>query len=237
MLSRKYWSGGIVFLLFAIFTLICFITWIPRIPFSVLMLQTSINVSKRYGHVYLVSFIGGLLATAFGAWYSVTLVAVYVKYEPGNNPACSVGVGGCSSAKVTGLIVFVTFAAYWISEWLKNTIHTTTSGVYGSWYFCSRNFPRGATRGALKRSLTYSFGSISFGSLLVALINMLRQFCSVAQQQEASQGNMVGAILFCILGCLISILDWAVQFLNRYAFSHIALYGKPYIAAAKDTWT
>lgn len=95
-----------------------------------------------------------------------------------------------------------------------NTIHTTISGVYGSWYFYSRNFPRGATRGALKRFLTYSFGSISFGNLLVALINMLRQFCSVAQQQEALQGNMVGAILFCILDCLIIILGWVVQFLN-----------------------
>jgi uncharacterized membrane protein len=30
MLSRKYWSGGIVFLLFAIFAVICFISWIPR---------------------------------------------------------------------------------------------------------------------------------------------------------------------------------------------------------------
>lgn len=40
MLSRKYYSGGIVFLLFSIFTVICFISWIPRIPFSVLMLQT-----------------------------------------------------------------------------------------------------------------------------------------------------------------------------------------------------
>ena len=47
------------------------------------MLQTSVDVSKTYGHVHLVSFIGGLLATAFDAWYSVTLVAVYVKYEPG----------------------------------------------------------------------------------------------------------------------------------------------------------
>jgi len=27
-----------------------------------------------------------------------------------------------------------------------------------------------------------------------------------------------------------------VQFLNRYAFCHIALYGKSYISAAKDTW-
>ncbi|KAF2475761.1 DUF580-domain-containing protein [Lindgomyces ingoldianus] len=239
MLSRKYWSGGVVFLLFSIFAMICFISWIPRIRFSVLMLQTSINVSKKFGHVYLVSLLGGLLATAFAAWYSVTLVAVYVKYEPsssGNNPACNTGAGGCGSGRVIGLIVFITFAMYWISEWLKNTIHTTISGVYGSWYFCGNNFPSGATRGAFKRSITYSFGSISFGSLIVAIINCLRQLCSIAQQSAGQDGNIVGTILFCCIGCIIGLLDWAVQFLNRYAFSHIALYGKSYIEAAKDTW-
>jgi hypothetical protein len=75
---------------------ICFISWIPRIPFSAFMLRTSIDVSKRYGHVYIVSFIGGLAGVAFAAWYSVTLVAVYVKYEPGNNPACNQGAVGVS---------------------------------------------------------------------------------------------------------------------------------------------
>lgn len=236
MLSRHYYSGGIVYLIFVAFLIFAFITWIPRIPFSALMLKTAVDVSKNYGHVYLVSALGGLCATALAAWYSVTLVAVYAKYSPGQNPACAQGAGGCSSAKVTGLIVFITFAMYWISEWLKNTIHTTISGVYGSWYFHPNNLPRGATRGSLRRALTYSFGSISFGSLIVAIINFLRQLCSVARQSEASQGNMVGVIAFWILGCIIGILDWAVQFLNRYAFSYIALYGKAYIPAAKATW-
>jgi hypothetical protein len=96
--------------------------------------------------------------------------------------------------------------------------------------------PTGITRGAFRRSITYSFGSISFGSLIVAIINMLRQACSIAQQQESAQGNLIGSIMFCVLGCFISLLDWAVTFVNRYAFSHIALYGKAYIPAAKDTW-
>lgn len=123
-------------------------------------------------------------------------------------------------------------------RWLKNTIHVTISGVYGSWYFNpdGEKFPKGATRGALKRALTYSFGSISLGSLLVAIIQFLRQLCSAAQRSSAGDGNIVGSILFCVLGCLIGILEWAVEFLNRYAFSYIALYGKAYIAAAKDTW-
>ncbi|KAI1332198.1 duf580 domain-containing protein [Xylariaceae sp. FL0255] len=239
MLVRHYYSGGIVFLIFVAFLIFAFITWIPRIPFSAFMLQTAVNVSKSFGHVFLVSFLGGLIATAFAAWYAVTFVAVYAKFSPeGGNPACSAGGGGCSTAKVTGLLVFITFAAYWISEVIKNVVHTAVSGVFGSWYFYNQgNQPGAVTRGALRRSLTFSFGSISLGSLLVAVVNFLRQLCSVAQQNEAGQGNAVAAIVFCVLGCIIGILDWAVQFLNRYAFSYIALYGKPYFAAAKDTWT
>jgi hypothetical protein len=237
MLSRKYWSGGIIFLVFGIFTIICFISWIPRIPFSVLMLQTAIDVSKKYGHIYLISFISGLLAAAFGAWFSVTMVAVYVKYEPGNNPACSTAAGGCSSAKVIGLLVFITFAAYWITEWIKCATHVVVSGVYGAWYFAPNNPAKGATRGAARRALTYSFGSISFGSLIVAIVQFLRQLCSVARNQAAADGNIVGQIGFCILGCLISILNWAVEFINRYAFSYMAIYGKSYIQSAKATWT
>lgn len=239
-LYRKEWGAGIVFAIFAVFAIFCFISWIPRIPFSVVMMQTCMDVARHHGHVFLVSAIGGLLSVAFAAWFSVTLVAVYVAYEPNSgssNPAC--GTSGCSSSKVIGLIVFITFAGYWITEWLKNTIHTTVAGVYGSWYFCAGKpggMPRGATRGAARRALTYSFGSISFGSLIIALINMLRQACSIAQNTEAAQGNIFGSIMFCVLGCFIGCLEWAVNFINRYAFSHIALYGKAYIPAAKDTW-
>jgi hypothetical protein len=237
---RRYWSAAIVFTIFAVFLVFAFWTWISRIPFSALMLKTSVDVSKKYGHTYLVSFIGGIVATGFGAWYSITLVGIYTKYQPAaNNPGCSESGGGCSHGKVIGLVIFVTFAMYWISEWIKNTIHVTISGVYGSWYFYPHDFPKGATRGAARRALTYSFGSVCFGSLLVAIVQFLRQLCSVARAQAREEGGIAGIfgyILFCILGCIIGLLDWAIQFLNRYAYSHIALYGKAYIPAAKDTW-
>ncbi|CAF9932911.1 MAG: hypothetical protein GOMPHAMPRED_006699 [Gomphillus americanus] len=234
-LYRKQYSAGIVFLLFALFSAFCFYTWIKRIPFSVLMLQTSVDVARNYGHVFLVSFIGGVVALAFAAWYSVTLAAIYVTYAPESNSSG----GGGSQAKVIGLIVYITFAAYWITEWLKNTIYSIVAGVYGSWFFCAgraNNFPSNATRGAFRRSMTYSFGSISLGSLIVAIINFIRQFVNIAQNSEAAEGNAVAACALCILGCLISIIQSIAEWINRYAFSHIALYGKPYVAAAKDTW-
>ncbi|ROT38169.1 DUF580-domain-containing protein [Sodiomyces alkalinus F11] len=232
---RRSWGGAIVFLIFGLLLAFFFYTWIPRIPFSALLLRTAIDVAKRYGHVYLVSWLGGLLGAAFAAWYAVTLVAVYDRFQPDpQNPNCA--DGSCSRARVIGLIVFITFSMYWISEVIKNVIHTAISGVYGSWYFCAHNFPHAATRGALKRALTYSFGSICFGSLVVAIINFLRHICSVARMQAGAEGDLITWALFCVLSCILAVIDWAITFLNRYAFCHIALYGKAYLPAAKDTW-
>lgn len=240
-LIKGNYSAGIPFAIFAGLTVFFFISWIKRIPFAVVMLQQAQDVARmKRVHVFTISLIGGLVASLFAAWFSITLVGIYTAYMPSNaganaNPACA--AGGCSSGKVIGLVVFVTFAAYWITEVIKNVIHTVVAGVYGSWYFCAGKpggIPKGATMGAFKRATTYSFGSISFGSLIVALINCLRQLCSIAQQE--SGGGIAGAV-FCVLSCLIGLIEGIVQFLNRYAFCHIALYGKAFIPAAKDTWS
>jgi len=225
-LSQRYFSGGLVFLMFAVFQILFYITCRKRIPFTVVMLETAVDVSRRFGHVYIISAVGGLLATAFGAWFAVTLVAISAGFQGAEN----------SNGKFIGLVCFIVFASYWITEWLKNTVHTTVSGVYGSWYYNSQRFPRKVTRGALRRSLTYSFGSISLGSLVVAIVNTLRQLASIGQQQASQEGDLLATCCFCFLSCLIGMLQWVVEFVNRYAFSHIALYGKPYFAAAKDTW-
>ncbi|KAJ6264239.1 hypothetical protein Dda_0382 [Drechslerella dactyloides] len=237
---RGYYSAAIVFLIFAVLYAFCFWTWRSRIPFTVLMLRTVISVAKSYGHVFLVSLCGGFIALAFSAWFSVTLVGIYVRWTPNSsNTACR--EGGCSNGKVYGLIAFSVFAAFWTSEIIKNVMHVTVSGVYGGWYFSaggssSNSPPSHPTLGAFRRAMTYSFGSICFGSLIVSLIQMLRQAASVAQNDAAQSGDIFQYILFCIASCIISIIQWAVEFLNEYAYSYIALYGKAYFPAAKATW-
>ena len=98
----------------------------------------------------------------------------------------------------------------------------TVSGVYGSWYFYAgtpAGMPKRATIGAFKRTMTYSFGSVSFGSLLVSLIQLLKQACSIAQSDAAMDGNLITCAIFCVLRCLLSFVEWAVQFFNHYVSS------------------
>ena len=72
---KHYYSAAVVFAIFGIFSIVCFVTWIPRIPFSVVMLQQTMDIAKSFGHVFLVSAIGGIASVAFGAWFSLTLVS------------------------------------------------------------------------------------------------------------------------------------------------------------------
>jgi hypothetical protein len=44
--------------------------------------------------------------------------------------------------------------------------------------------------------------------------------------------SLAGAVVDCILGLLQSL----VEYFNYFAYTQIAIYGKPYIQAAKDTW-
>lgn len=50
-------------------------------------------------------------------------------------------------------------------------------------------------------SFTYSFGSICFGSLLQALVAVIRRLVENARRQREQNGSGTGGILLCLLDC------------------------------------
>lgn len=241
-LSLRYWSAGIVFLVFTLITAWCYWGMRFRIPLSVAILKTVIDAMKRCPQTLLVAFIGTLVGTAFSLLFSVVIVATYIKYDPKSaNGGCSVSGGDCSNSKLIGMLVLVFFCGYYISEVIRNVLHCTVSGVFGCWYYMSKSdqgMPRWPALGSLKRSLTYSFGSICFGSLIVSLIETLRTVINLLRQSIMSNGggSAWSQIGFAVLGWVIGFIQWLAEYFNHYAYAFIALYGKPYLRAAKETW-
>lgn len=244
-LYEKQYAAGIVFLIFALFYAFCFWSWRNRIPLAVLYLQFTLDVGKHYKSVYVVSAIGTIVSALFSAWWSVTLVAAYVKYSPNTtqngtqNPGCSTSGGSCSNASLILVLVFLTFTAYWVTEFIKNVVHTTICGVFGAFYYGAASpegIPKHAAKSSFRRTITYSFGSVAFGSLLVAIIQLIRQAVDMFTRYEQQSGDMLGAIFGCILQCFVGILQWALTYFNKYVYVEVALYGKSYLNAAKDTW-
>jgi len=116
---------------------------------------------------------------------------------------------------------------------------TLAGGPFGSWYYFG---PKGAgmpphpTRSAFLRASTLSLGSIAFGSLIVAILELIRMLLNYAQSNAAANGSFIEACLAACAGCFLGCIESLVEYFNKYAYIEIALYGKPYLAAAKDTW-
>ncbi|AET40201.1 Pns1p Ecym_5452 [Eremothecium cymbalariae DBVPG len=240
--AMKYWSGGIIFLLLTLFTAFCFWSMRSRIPLSVAILKTVMSVMKKYPQTWIVSLLGTIVAGAFSVLFSAVIVATYIKYDPeSNNEGCNVSGGGCSRGKLIGMLVLVFFCGFYISEVIRNVIHCTVSGIYGSWYYFGKSdqgMPRWPAFGAFKRAMTTSFGSICFGSLIVSLIQLVRQLINMIRSGLVSGLADSGwsQCLWMIADMIIGTFEWLVEYFNHYAYSFIALYGKPYIRAAKETW-
>lgn len=245
-LAVGYYSAGIVFLIFSVLQILFFWSARSRIPFATLVLQIVIDATRAVPSIYLVSFFGAIAITAFAIFFAISMVSTYVKFSPNsNNPGCNVSAGSCSNGKLIGSLIYITFAGFYISEVIKNVTHVTISGAYGTWYYCYKSdqgMPKWPAFGSFKRAMTYSFGSISFGSLLISIVNLIRYLLEIvrsAQMQSGEGGIAALAITLCLccVDCFLSLIQWLITYFNHYAYTVVALYGKAYIPAARDTWT
>ena len=166
------------------------------------------------------------------------MIATYAKWTPGS-PSCA--STSCSSGKVAGLIFFETFSYVWTSQVIGNVaLSTLAGGPYGCWYYfgprSAGQMPSHPTLSALGRACSWSLGSISFGSLIVTILEMIRLILNTLANNASAEGNPVEACLACCAACFVGFIESLVEWFNRYAYIEIALYGKAYIPAAKDTW-
>ena len=114
----------------------------------------------------------------------------------------------------------------------------TVAGVMGTYCFDKQDANQccsPAVVSSLYRSMTYSFGSIAFGSLVQALVTALRVIVENARtQQQNNQGNQdCGAILLCILDCIVSLLEDIVEYFNQWAYVFVGIYGYSYLESGK----
>lgn len=142
-------------------------------------------------------------------------------------------VGLLESPKYKSICAFFIFysslSMLWTTGVISNVLQTTIAGVFATHYFnpTSEKVKR-ATSESFKRAATFSFGSICIGSLVVAFIQIIRALLRSVQDK----GSVSGLIVDLILGWV----EELVRYFNSYAYTMIAVYGTPYVEAAKATF-
>lgn len=214
---------GIISLAF--FALLCWYAknvW-TRIPFAVVNLQTALTAVRLNM---------GLMVLAVG--FMVLAVVWTIAF--------TMGVGDAVNTSNMFLAFFLLLSYYWVHQVLQNTMQVITCGVVGTWWWYPLEAAAcwsQALTDSLIRALTYSFGSICFGSFLVALIQALRALEQMAANQREGDGDakllflVVHCLVQFILGCIESILE----FINRWAYTYVGIYGFGYLEAGRNVFT
>ncbi len=58
-----------------------------------------------------------------------------------------------------------------------------------------------------------------------------------AAQSAADDGNVCAVFCLYCLDCCMAMIEGLAEYFNHYAFTQVAIYGKDYCTAGKDTWT
>ena len=77
---------------------------------------------------------------------------------------------------------------------------------------------------SFRRAMTYSFGSIAEGSLIVAILDMIKAALNIIYNEQASSGDAIGACVACCASCILGCVRGLVDYFNRYAYIEIAMW-------------
>jgi hypothetical protein len=201
--------AALMFLLFAAFSAYyAYVCW-GRIPFAAANMRTAVTAVKANFGLTFFAFNSLVLSFFWTLWWAIATVStIYV--TSGCTPEA-----GCETEPRGPLVFGLLLSYYWTVQVIKNVCHTTVCGTVGTWWFhpqeasscCSK-----AVCDSFFRSITYSFGSICFGSLIVAIIQTIKEMARQAREQGDSA-------LLCIAECILGCIESLVEYFNTWCVS------------------
>jgi hypothetical protein len=170
----------------------------PRIPFAAVNMSTAIAAIRANFGVTLFAFLFPILGVFWTIIWVIAFTGV-MEQQYSDDPD--------NSSAVYGYLFLLFLSMFFTEQVLENSVQVTVSGVVGTWWVAPEDngFCSAAVCNSFIRTMTTSFGSICFGSLLVAIIRALKALAQQARQN--GDGGIGACIAECILGCLASLVE------------------------------
>lgn len=218
-------SGSWLMIIIGMMMVACY-SWMltkkDSIAFAIWVVQTSCKALHQHGRMVSFAFLWLILQTLWLVIYLVFCIAGDVMF------------GGL------GLMYFI-FSLYWGAEVLSNILTVTVSSLTAFWATGITNIdPKNPIKASFKFSVTYAFGSICLGSLIVAILKTIRVLARfIATTESANDNEICRTMVYCCI-CFLNVLENIVQYFNEWAYSYVAMYRNDFCTSAKlayDLWS
>ena len=136
--------------------------------------------------------------------------------------------------------VYNLFGFFWGLFFLEALDQMVLAGAFASWYWTlnKKDVPKLPLLSSFYRTLRYHLGTLAFGSLIIAIIRMVRVMIEYIEEKlkEYHQDNPLVKCCLCFCKCCFYCLEKFMKFLNRNAYIMTAIYGKNFCWSAKEAF-
>lgn len=133
------------------------------------------------------------------------------------------------------------FAVLWSVFFVSALGQMVLAGAFASWYFTfdkSKNLPMFPLTGSTYRTLRYHLGTLAFGSLIIAIVRLIRMILDYIDKKcRQYPGNEIARAVLCVCKCCMWCLETFMKFINRNAYIMCSIYGKNFCTSAKDAFS
>uniref|UniRef100_A0A3P8W7Q4 Choline transporter-like protein n=1 Tax=Cynoglossus semilaevis TaxID=244447 RepID=A0A3P8W7Q4_CYNSE len=117
------------------------------------------------------------------------------------------------------------FVFLWLVNFTIALGQCTLAGAFASYYWALRN-----------RAIRYHTGSLAFGSLILAMVQVIRIILEYMGNKLKGSRNSFAKFLVCCLRCCFWCMERFIKFINRNAYIMMAIYGKSFCTSSKDAF-
>mmetsp|Transcript_78485 Transcript_78485/g.163056 ORF Transcript_78485/g.163056 Transcript_78485/m.163056 type:complete len:571 (-) Transcript_78485:73-1785(-) len=232
---------GLIFIALGAMMFGCvFICWRPFIPFTIRIVEMVSGVMMKHPGLVGVSFIGTVVGIAWTIVWGIAFAGLYQKVQGDISSHQTVNADGTThvsrgqSAEFYGMLFGAALAFYWGAQTIYNVCHVTYCGVFGRWYFQRES---NSLVKSFTVAVTTSFGSICFGSFLMAAIRALETVVSNARRNAQEDGNIFACIMLMLVECVISCIGDLLEYFSEWAYVQCAVRGVSFMDAARITYS
>ncbi|XP_077987168.1 choline transporter-like protein 2 isoform X2 [Glandiceps talaboti] len=198
-------------------------------------------------------FIAVYLATSGEATYMVTNVptdfvgsalvngsaCIPEEFDNRNSSAICVFVEYGGDPHLFRMQIYILFGLFWMMCFCVALGQMVLAGAFASFYWAfhkPKDVPTFPVTASLGRALRYHLGSLAFGSLIIAIVKMIRVFLEYVEQKLKGADNKFAKFLIKCLKCCFWCLEKFLKFINKNAYIMIAVYGRSFCTSAKKAF-
>lgn len=247
--TAALWTGIACLLFFVIFSMLLYCGW-KHLKLAIEVVNCSADFLANTKRLLAVPFAYYLLLFMFFLFWVGSMVSVEsmgnikpVEFDlKDNDPPLPLTKeidwdDRKSLGKTVNLMMaYLTFGLIWFTFFLQASNNYVTMVTASTYYFSStrEKYGSGQILTGVRWAWVTNFGSIAFGSLIIAIIFTIRLMVYyVCKKAEKASGHsrFVKAISCCVQ-CLLKCLEEIMEYINKQAYAYMAISGESFCTSA-----